>query len=160
MAVRFDLYLEPHPWLSAAREILLSAMSSMEAVNRRVAAEALSQLCVVVDIEFVREVINAIQDTLTSHTDERKVSAGVFCLCAIQRSVDARNGEALSNNIIRVLISECTYFTQPIRTWCLHSVSLYLQYNDVIRDPQIIRWVLITVNHNMLCDAGGRVIIT
>ncbi len=60
MAVRFDLYLEPHPWLSAAREILLSAMSSMEAVNRRVAAEALSQLCVVVDIEFVREVINAI----------------------------------------------------------------------------------------------------
>lgn len=132
-------------------------MGSVDAVNRRVAAEALSQLCVVVDVEFVTEVINNIQATLSAHTDERKVSAGVYCLCAIQRSIESRNGEALSNNIIHVLISECVHFSQPIRTWCLHSVSIYLQNNDVIRDPEIIRWVLMTVNHNMLCDAGGHV---
>ena len=147
--------MEPHPWLNAARDILLSALSSVEAVNRRVAAEALSQLCV--DVDFVNAVIASIQEALTTHTDDNKVSAGVFCLCAIQRSVDARSGEALSNNIIRVLIAECAHFSQPIRTWCLHSVSLYLEYNDVIRDPQIIRWVLMTVSHNMLCDAGGVV---
>ena len=149
--------MEPHPWLNAARDILLSALSSVEAVNRRVAAEALSQLCVVVDVDFVNAVIASIQEALTTHTDDNKVSAGVFCLCAIQRSVDARSGEALSNNIIRELRAECALVSQPIRTWCLHSVSLYLEYNDVIRDPQIIRWVLMTVSHNMLCDAGGVV---
>ena len=147
--------MEPHPWLAASRSILFSAMSSVNPINRRLAAEALSQLCVVTDVEFVNSVINEIQSVLSAHSDPLKVSTCVFCLCNIQRSVDCRNGEAMTDIVIHVLIAECASYEQPLRTWCLHSVAIALQLNDVICDPQIVRWLLMTVSHSILQDAGG-----
>lgn len=130
-------------------------MSSVDPINRRLAAEALSQLCVVTDVEFVNSVINEIQSVLSAHSDPLKVSTCVFCLCNIQRSVDCRNGEAMTDSVIHVLIAECASYEQPLRTWCLHSVAIALQLNDVICDPQIVRWLLMTVSHSILQDAGG-----
>ena len=117
-------------------------MSSVNPINRRLAAEALSQLCVVTDVEFVNSVINEIQSVLSAHSDPLKVSTCVFCLCNIQRSVDCRNGEAMTDSVIHVLIAECASYEQPLRTWCLHSVA-------------IVRWLLMTVSHSILQDAGG-----
>lgn len=132
-------------------------MSSVDAVNRRMAAEALSQLCVATDVEFVNGVIEEIQTVLSSHQDLLKVSACVFCLCNIQRSIDSRNGEALSDSIVRVLIAECAHYEQPLRTWCLQSLAITLQLNGFVYDQQMVRWLLMTVCHSVMQDAGGMV---
>lgn len=155
--MKFDLFLESHPWLTATETILFSAMGSVDTVNRRLAAEALSQLCVVTDVDFVKHVIDEIQKILSDHNDDMKISASIYCLCCIQRSVDTHNGDSLGNNIIRVLVAECAQHTQPLRTWCLHSVAVYLEHNDVLRDTQIIKWILMTITSNILQDGGGDV---
>lgn len=156
-AVKFDLFLESHPWLSATKTILFSAMSSVDTVNRRLAAETLSQLCVVTDVDFITSVVAEIQSILSQHDNEMKVSASIYCLCCIQRSVDNHNGDTLGNNIIRVLITECAQRSQPLRTWCLHSVAVHLEHNDMLRDSQIIKWILMTLTSNILQDGGGSV---
>ena len=154
-AVKLDLYLEPHPWLAAARSILFSAMSSLFPLNRRLAAEALSQLCLVTEESFVTGVIGEIQQTLKQHTDLLKESACVYCLCSIQRFISNHNNTSLSQLIIRILVSECADYTQPLRTWVLYSLAIYLNMNELVRDRSITRWILLTVNHNILCDGGG-----
>ena len=154
-AVKLDLYLEPHPWLAAARSILFSAMSSLFPLNRRLAAEALSQLCLVTEESFVTGVIGEIQQTLKQHADLLKESACVYCLCSIQRFINNHNNTSLSQLIIRILVSECADYTQPLRTWVLYSLAIYLNMNELVRDRSITRWILLTVNHNILCDGGG-----
>lgn len=154
-AVKLDLYLEPHPWLAAARSILFSAMSSLFPLNRRLAAEALSQLCLVTEESFVTGVIGEIQQTLKQHADLLKESACVYCLCSIQRFISNHNNTSLSQLIIRILVSECADYTQPLRTWVLYSLAIYLNMNELVRDRSITRWILLTVNHNILCDGGG-----
>ena len=154
-AVKLDLYLEPHPWLAAARSILFSAMSSLFPLNRRLAAEALSQLCLVTEENFVTGVIGEIQKTLKQHTDLLKESACVYCLCSIQRFINNHNNTSLSQLIVRVLVGECANYTQPLRTWVLYSLAIFLDMNDLVRDRSVTRWILLTVNNNILCDGGG-----
>ena len=124
-------------------------------MNRRLAAETLSQLCVVTDVDFVTSVISEIQSILTQHDNDMTVGASIYCLCCIQRSVDNHNGDTLGNNIIRVLIAECAQHCQPLRTWCLQSVAVYLQHNDILTDIQIIKWIIMTITSNILQDGGG-----
>lgn len=130
-------------------------MSSLYPLNRRLAAEALSQLCLVTDESFVNSVVSEIQATIKANTDTLRVSASIYCLCSIQRFISNHNNDSLSELVIRVLVAACADYTQPLRTWVLYSLAIYLDMNEIVRDRSIIRWILLTVNHNMLCDGGG-----
>ena len=53
--------LAPHPWMAACRDLLLSSLSSLQGDVRRMGAEAISKICIVSDIDYVKGYLTSIQ---------------------------------------------------------------------------------------------------
>ena len=53
--------LAPHPWMAACRDLLLSSLSSLQGDVRRMGAEAISKICIVSDIAYVKRYLASIQ---------------------------------------------------------------------------------------------------
>lgn len=61
ITARNEVMLAPHPWMAACRDLLLSSLSSLQGDVRRMGAEAISKICIVSDIDYVKGYLASIQ---------------------------------------------------------------------------------------------------
>ena len=156
--------LSSSKWFDGAREFLCAALSSPDAVVRRVVSEALGDFARAADDKWATALVERLKGAAEDKTKPATVRSGaVVALASIFRRLEpSRCAEFLQDSTIYAVARETQ---QPIRTWVLHAWWLTVDADALQSDRKYIKCVVSSPSslrplRRSSCFAGGTAPLT